>query len=285
MWVDELFRVSAISQKVFVPGAGLKVVESTQKYEAPTGQQQATCTKTLLMKYWNKDWLKNVKNNLPWPSFDEQMRKQVDVAFEGIMAWAAKIALVAGSTAGSTEIACKFPRAPREGKTTETTAQGTFDPENNVTDRKQAAFFITLARILAERTDDPKTGVGAVIIQGDKNRKVVGLGWNGFPTKAVYGQYPRASDTDESVQDKKYPFIVHAEQNAIFMLNTNPITDGILFVTKTPCSECTPLLELRGIKTVVLGTKLENASNQSLDYQSFCQKVKKGIFDMLRNDT
>lgn len=142
--------------------------------------------------------------------------------------------------------------------------------------------MITLARFLAERTDDPKTGVGAVIIQGDKNRKVVGLGWNGFPTKAVYGQYPRASDTDESVQDKKYPFIVHAEQNAIFMLNTKPITDGILLVTKTPCSECTPLLKLRGIKTVVLGAKLENASNQSLDYQSFCQKVKKGIFDCFK---
>ena len=278
LWVDELFRVSAISQKVFVPGAGLKVVESTQKYDVPTEQQQATSTETLRKKYWNKDWLKNIKHNLPWPSFDEEMRKQIDVDFEGIMAWAAKIALVAGST----EIACKFQRVPREGKTTETTAQGTFDPENNVTDRKQAALLITLARFLAERTDDPKTGVGAVIIQGDKNRKVVGLGWNGFPTKAVYGQYPRASDTDESVQDKKYPFIVHAEQNAIFMLNTKPITDGILFVTKTPCSECTPLLKLRGIKTVVLGAKLENASNQSLDYQSFCQKVKKGIFDCFK---
>ena len=276
LWVDELFRVSAISQKVFVPGAGLKFVESTQKYEVPTEQQQETCRKTLLAKYWNEDWLKNVKDNLPWPSFDEEMRKQIDVDFEVTMAWAAKIALFAGST----EIACKFQRVPREGQTTATTAQGTFDPQNNeTTDSKLAALLITLARFLAERTDDPKKGVGAVIIQGDKNRKVVGLGWNGFPTKAVYGQFPRASDTDESVQDKKYPFIVHAEQNAIFMLNTKPITDGILFVTKTPCSECTPLLKLRGIKTVVLGTKLENASNQSLDYQSFYQKVKKGIFD------
>ena len=276
LWVDELFRVSAISQKVFVPGAGLKVVESTQIYDVPTEQQRATSKETLLKKYWNKDWLKDVKDKLPWPSFDEEMRKQIDVDFEGIMAWAAKIALFAGST----EIACKFQRVQRVCDSTETTAQGTFDPEKNViTDSKQAALMITLARFLAERTDDPKKGVGAVIIQGDKNRKVVGLGWNGFPTKAVYGQFPRASHTDESVQDKKYPFIVHAEQNAIFMLNTKPITDGILFVTKTPCSECTPLLKLRGIKTVVLGTKLENASNQSLDYQSFYQKVKKGIFD------
>ena len=291
LWVDELFRVSAISQKVFVPGAGLKVVESTQEYKVPTEQQQATCRETLLTKYWNTDWLKNVKDNLPWPSFDEEMRKQIDVDFEGIMAWAAKIALFAGST----EIACKFQRVPREVETTAMTAQGTFDPENNVTtDSKQAALWITLARFLAERTDDPKRGVGAVIV--DKNRKVVGLGWNGFPTKAVYGQFPRASDTDESVQGKKYPYIIHAEQNALLMRNTKSITGGILFVTKTPCHECTPLLEMQGIKTVVLGTKRENnkleneaktvvSENEppeSLDYNNFKQKIEKGIFNCFK---
>ena len=291
LWVDELFRVSAISQKVFVPGAGLKVVESTQNYEVPTEQQQATCRETLLTKYWNTDWLKNVKDNLPWPSFDEEMRKQIDVDFEGIMAWAAKIALFAGST----EIACKFQRVPRESETTARTAQGTFDPENNVTtDSKQAALWITLARFLAERTDDPKTGVGAVIV--DKNRKVVGLGWNGFPTKAVYGQFPRASDKNKSVPGKKYPYIIHAEQNALLMRNTKSITGGILFVTRTPCHECTPLLEMQGIKTVVLGTKRENnkleneaktvvSENEppeSLDYNNFKQKIEKGIFNCFK---
>ena len=143
LWVDELFRVSAISQKVFVPGAGLKVVESTQKYDVPTEQQQDTSTETLRKKYWNKDWLKNIKHNLPWPSFDEEMRKQIDVDFEGIMAWAAKIALVAGPT----EIACKFQRVPREGKTTETTAQGTFDPENNVTDREASRLIDNISKV------------------------------------------------------------------------------------------------------------------------------------------
>ena len=291
LWVDELFRVSAISQKVFVPGAGLKVVESTQKYDVPTEQQQATCRETLLTKYWNTDWLKNVKDNLPWPSFDEEMRKQIDGDFEGIMAWAAKIALFAGST----EIACKFQRVPREVETTAMTAQGTFDPENNVTtDSKQAALWITLARFLAERTDDPKRGVGAVIV--DKNRKVVGLGWNGFPTKAVYGQFPRASDKNKSVPGKKYPYIIHAEQNALLMRNTKSITGGILFVTKTPCHECTPLLEMQGIKTVVLGTKRENnkleneaktvvSENEppeSLDYNNFKQKIEKGIFNCFK---
>lgn len=214
--VDELFRVSSISQKVFVPGAGLKEVKNTQKYDIPLEKQQKSTKKLLMKNYWNREWLtvKKVRENLPWPSFDCKMKVAINADFRDIMDWAAKIALVPGST----KIECKFQRVPGGG---ETTNQVTFNPEGNVTDSKQAAAFITLARFLAERTDDPKRGVGAVIIQGNhKNRKVVGLGWNGFPSKAVYGQFPRASDGDKRMQDKKYPYIIHAEQNALLMRNT-----------------------------------------------------------------
>lgn len=97
LMVDELFRVSAISQKVFVPGAGLKeVVKIKQEYDIPTEQQQDK--DTLLTKYWKEDWFNDVKDKLPWPSFDTEMKKQTKDDFDGIMAWAAKIALIAGST-------------------------------------------------------------------------------------------------------------------------------------------------------------------------------------------
>ena len=272
--VDELFRVSAISQKVFVPGAGLKKVKN--KYDIPLEKQQKSTKKRLMKNYWKGEWLKNVRDNLPWPSFDRKMKVAINADFRNIMDWAAKIALVPGSTKKE----CKFQRVPGGGTTTDQVA---FNPElreSNETDNKQAAAFITLARFLAEQTDDPKRGVGAVIIQGNgKNRKVVGLGWNGFPSKAVYGQFPRASDDDKRMQDKKYSYIIHAEQNALLMRNTKSITDGILFVTKTPCSECTPLLEMQGIKTVVLGTNLEKENKKSLGYQKFSDKVEEGTFN------
>lgn len=211
--------------------------------------------------------------NLPWPSFDRNMKVAINADFRDIMDWAAKIALVPGSTKKECNL---FQRVPGGGETTD---QVTFNRKENVTD-KQAAAFITLARFLAEQTDDPKRGVGAVIIQGNrKNWKVVGLGWNGFPSKAVYGQFPRASDDDKRMQDKKYPYIIHAEQNALLMRNTKFITDGILFVTKTPCSECTPLLEMQGIKTVVLGTNLEKKNKKSFGYQKFSDKVEEGTFN------
>ena len=270
--VDELFRVSAISQKVFVPGAGLKEVKN--KYHIPLEKQQKSTKELLMKKYWKGEWLENVRDNLPWPSFDHEMEVAIDADFRDIIDWAAKIALVPGST----KIEFEFQRVPEGGTTTDQVA---FNPgRSNETDNKQAAAFITLARFLAEQTDDPKRGVGAVIIQGNgKNRKVVGLGWNGFPSKAVYGQFPRASDDDKGMQDKKYPYIIHAEQNALLMRNTKSITDGILFVTRTPCSECTPLLEMQGIKTVVLGTNLEKENKKSLGYQKFSDKVEEGTFN------
>ena len=151
-----------------------------------------------------------------------------------------------------------------------------FNPEVTDLDGQQAEHLITVAHLLAERTDDPNTGVGAVII--NKKKEIIGLGWNGFPTKALYGEFPRASDKDGSVQEKRYPYIIHAEQNALLMRNTKNIVDGNLFVTKTPCDECTPFLEMQEIKTVVLSVKMQNETKESLNYRKFFYNVMDGAF-------
>lgn len=134
-----------------------------------------------------------------------------------------------------------------------------------------------MARFLAERSDDPKTGVGAVIT--NTALEIVALGWNGFPTKALYGEFPRASH-DDQVERKKYPFTIHAEQNALLLRNTKNLANGILFVTKTPCNECTPLLAMEGIKTVVLREKMKEkaSSTGTLGYQKFPEQVRKDTF-------
>ena len=110
--------------------------------------------------------------------------------------------------------------------------------------------------------------------------EIVALGWNGFPKKALYGEFPRASH-DDQVKGKKYPFTIHAEQNALLLCNTKNLAIGILFVTRTPCNECTPLLAMEGIRTVVLGVemKAEKApSAGTLGYEKFSEQVRKGTF-------
>lgn len=150
-------------------------------------------------------------------------------------------------------------------------------PFNPGVEKKQTSFLITMARFLAERSDDPKTGVGAVIT--NTALEIVGLGWNGFPTKALYGEFPRASH-DDQVERKKYPFTIHAEQNVLLLRNTKNLANGILFVTKTPCNECAPLLVMEGIKTVVLGEKMKEKapSTGTLGYQKFPKQVGKDTF-------
>ena len=169
-------------------------------------------------------------------------------------------------------------------KSTKNPVPELFDPVTNTVHTKQARHFITMARFLSERTDDPKTGVGAVIVSYPE-MEILSFGWNGFPLKALYGEFPRASK-DDSIEDKKYPYIIHAEQNALLMRNTKNIKDknAILFVTKSPCNECTPLIAMQGIRTVVVDDKedvmlRDNASQRNaLDYKMFPDLVKKGEF-------
>ena len=259
--VDNLFKVSAIAQTVFVPKAGQDVFsQAEEKQETPQDAREER-KRELMNVYWNEKWMENASKKLPWPTFDENMKTQVKKDFESIMEWIARV-LIGSEKA---EYASKSSR----------NESMPFDPEENEFQRQQASHLITLAKFLSERTDDPRKGVGAVIL---KDKNIVALGWNGFPTKALYGEFPRASDRDKAVQDKKYPYVIHAEQNALMNRNTKNIEGGTLFVTKTPCNECTPMLAMQGIKTVVLGEKLQKETKPSLGYEEFCDRVNEGVF-------
>ena len=269
--VDNLFKVSSIGQSVFVPRVGQEVTDTfkrkketrKKKTEAETIQTEIDeKTKELqekLMKtYWRNDsWIKNAQSKLPWPAFDDKMKAQVNKDFQSFAKWMAHVLI-------ESEIGDSFKALKRK-------KSKSFDPCRNP---EQAIHLMKLAFFLAERTDDPRKGVGAVLINRDKD--IVGLGWNGFPTKSLYGEFPRAADKDppvgESV-DKKYPYIIHAEQNALLMRNTKNIVHATLIVTMTPCDDCTALIEMQGIKTVVLGEKMRRDTRGLMNFTKFPQRV------------
>mgnify|MGYP001798357034 CR=1 FL=1 len=133
-----------------------------------------------------------------------------------------------------------------------------------------------LAKIVSLKTDDPKRGVGAVIMMD--NESIVAIGWNGFPSKALYGDFPRASESDGVPDHDKYPYVIHAEQNALLSRNKDDIKSEstTLFVTKTPCNECVRFLYEAGIKKVVF-PKEDTVSNKSkLNYDL----LKKDSYDL-----
>lgn len=93
-----------------------------------------------------------------------------------------------------------------------------------------------------ECSKDPSTKVGAVLVRG---RKVVNLGYNGFP--------PGIADTEERLNDRptKYGLMVHGEINAI--LNAGQSVEGCTLYTTPfqPCRDCTKIILAAGIARVV----------------------------------
>lgn len=107
-------------------------------------------------------------------------------------------------------------------------------------------YFMGLAHLSALRSKDPSTQVGAVIVS--PQHKVVGIGYNGFPTGCSDDEFPW--ERKGEFGDTKYPFVVHAELNAI--LNSNYDLRGCsIYVSLFPCNECAKAIIQSGIKTIV----------------------------------
>lgn len=107
-------------------------------------------------------------------------------------------------------------------------------------------YFMGLAHLSALRSKDPSTQVGACIISEDK--KVIGIGYNGFPRGCNDDDFPWGREGE--FLDTKYPFVVHAELNAI--LNSNQDLRGCtLYVSLFPCNECAKAIIQSGIRKIV----------------------------------
>ncbi len=100
-------------------------------------------------------------------------------------------------------------------------------------------FFMSMACKIAERSKDPSTKTGAVIV--DQRRRIIGLGYNGFPRGVA--------DTDERLYNRpvKYKFVVHSEANAILNARGCEANGASIYVTKFPCTDCAKLIIQSGI--------------------------------------
>ncbi len=106
--------------------------------------------------------------------------------------------------------------------------------------------FTRIARVIAERSKDPSTQAGAVIV--DQNNVVVGLGYNGFPRGVDNDKFPWEREGD--FLNTKYAYVCHSEENAVY--NSNKSTKGCkIYCTLFPCNECAKTLIQNGIVEVI----------------------------------
>lgn len=102
--------------------------------------------------------------------------------------------------------------------------------------------FLELADHIAQWSKDPRTKVGAVIV--DEKKRVVSVGYNGFP-RGVDDSVDRYED-----RPTKHLFVAHAERNALD--NAPLMVDGCtIYVPLKPCVECAKSIIQKGITRVV----------------------------------
>ena len=104
--------------------------------------------------------------------------------------------------------------------------------------------YLRMARIWAENSYCQRRKVGALVV---KNKMIISDGYNGTP-----------SGFDNVCEDSAnitLPYVLHAEANAITKLarSSNNSEGATLYVTASPCMECSKLIIQAGIKRVVYG--------------------------------
>lgn len=109
-------------------------------------------------------------------------------------------------------------------------------------------YFMGVAMLASKRSKDPSTQVGACIV--NKDNVIVGVGYNGMPRGCSDDEMPWERSA-ESVLDTKYPFVCHAELNALLNSNTASLKGCTLYATLFPCNECAKAIIQSGITHVV----------------------------------
>lgn len=109
-------------------------------------------------------------------------------------------------------------------------------------DKKMDLVYLKMAEVWATNSYCRRMQVGSLIV---KNKSIISDGYNGSPTG-----FPNECE-DENNQTLNY--ILHAEANAITKLakSTQSSEGSTLYVTVSPCFECSKLIIQSGVKRLV----------------------------------
>ena len=108
-------------------------------------------------------------------------------------------------------------------------------------------YFMSVALLSAQRSKDPNTQVGACIV--NRQKRIVGVGYNGFPTGCSDDTLPWCREGD--FLDTKYPYVCHAELNAVLNSVPGNLTGCSIYTALFPCNECAKVIIQAGICEVV----------------------------------
>ena len=115
--------------------------------------------------------------------------------------------------------------------------------------------YLRMASIWAENSYCVRRKVGALLV---KNQMIISDGYNGTP-----------SGFENNCEDeigKTKPYVLHAEANAITKVakSNNSSAEATLYVTTSPCMECSKLIIQAGITRIVYDEKYRNTEGLTI---------------------
>jgi dCMP deaminase len=121
---------------------------------------------------------------------------------------------------------------------------------------KLDTVFINTAKQISTLSHCVRSKVGAVIV---KDGNIISFGYNGTPS---------GMDNSCEENDVTFPHVIHAECNAILKAakTGNSVDSSTLYLTLSPCLDCSKLILQSGIKKVVYLNVYRNT--QGIDFLS-----------------
>ena len=112
----------------------------------------------------------------------------------------------------------------------------------NQKQREWDEYFMKIAETVAEKSKDPSSKMGCVIV--DQNKRVVSLGYNGM----IQG----ADESKMTLEERpmKYYFAIHSEMNAVIFAHQD-LTGCTLYNKVATCENCLKYCLQAGIKRFV----------------------------------
>ena len=103
--------------------------------------------------------------------------------------------------------------------------------------------YLRMARIWAENSYCVRRQVGALIV---KDKMIISDGYNGTPSGFE-------NVCEDDITGRTKPYVLHAEANAITKVakSANNCDGATLYITASPCLECSKLIIQAGIRRVV----------------------------------
>lgn len=117
-------------------------------------------------------------------------------------------------------------------------------------------YYLTIAFIVAQRSFDPSTKCGCVIVSRFNN--ILSTGYNG----------PLSRSNDDNVpleRPEKYYALLHAEENSLLAYNGShyDIQNATAYITTAPCHKCLRMLLQKGITRIVSGPQITKVVDQN----------------------